>query len=280
MSAVQREQDHEYVLGTDQSELIRLGLQHRLWAGAAHTLWMKAGLQPGSRVLDVGCGPGYAGLEMAMVAGPRGRVFGVDASASFVAHAREQAHARGLPQFDAARGDVQDLGAAVPASEEAFDIAYTRWVLCFVRDPARVVDGVCGLLRAGGRFIMQDYFNYVAMRISPEVPSFDAVRRAAAKSWADQGGDSDVMGRMPKILRERGFEIESFTVDQRIARPGEPMWAWPDVFWVNYVPRLVASGQLSRSDAEAFTREWEAASRNPDTFFALPAVYEIIAVKR
>jgi len=272
--------EHEYVLGTDRGELVRLGLQHRLWAGAAHALWARGGLLPGMRVLDVGCGPGYAGLEMAMIAGPSGRVFGVDASASFVAHAREQAHVRGLEQFDAVAGDVLDLRSAVPSGEEPFDIAYARWVLCFVKDPAMVVDGVAALLKPGGRFLIQDYFNYVAMRVSPEIPTFDAVRKAAAKSWADQGGDSDVMGRMPTILRERGFEVTSLTRDARVARPGEPMWSWPDSFWVNYVPRLVAGGQLSHEQGEAFLREWDEASRNPDTFFALPAVYEIVAVKQ
>ncbi len=38
---------NEYVLGTDEAELTRLGLQHRLWGDAAHALWRRGGIVPG-----------------------------------------------------------------------------------------------------------------------------------------------------------------------------------------------------------------------------------------
>ena len=56
-----------YILGTGGDETFRLGLQHRLWSAAAHALWEKSGVQPGSTVMDVGCGSGILSLFAAQV---------------------------------------------------------------------------------------------------------------------------------------------------------------------------------------------------------------------
>ena len=50
-----------YLLGTDPDEGRRLETQHRLWSPEAHDLWDRAGFGPGDRLLDLGCGPGFAG---------------------------------------------------------------------------------------------------------------------------------------------------------------------------------------------------------------------------
>ena len=271
---------NEYVLGTDAAELTRLGLQHRLWGDAAHAMWRRARLRPGAQVLDVGCGPGYAGLDMAMIVGPSGRVVGVDESLDFVEHANAQAVARNLPQFHALQGDVQSLTSVLGSDEPVFEIAYARWVLCFVHSPERVVRDVHRLLRPGGRFIIQDYFNYAGMRLTPTRPAFDRLRDAAAQSWKASGGDPDVMGRMPGLLREHGFEMTYLDVDQRIARPCNQMWDWPDSFWTTFAPRLVEGGFLTEAECVEFFEQWHDAANDPDTFFALPQVYEIIATRR
>ncbi|MFY9341712.1 MAG: methyltransferase domain-containing protein, partial [Planctomycetota bacterium] len=75
------EREREYVLGTGADELSRLGLQHRLWSDAAHQAWQRACIRPGQRVLDVGCGPGYAAFDLAQIVTAVGAVVGVDESA-------------------------------------------------------------------------------------------------------------------------------------------------------------------------------------------------------
>src|SRR2546421_1314466 len=84
----------DYVLGTGADESVRLGLQHRLWSAATHLLWERAGIQPGQTVLDLGCGPGHAALDLAQIVGPTGRVIAIDESASFLKQVHDQALAR------------------------------------------------------------------------------------------------------------------------------------------------------------------------------------------
>lgn len=76
----------EYVLGTGEIESTRLGLQHRIWSGPAHWLWERAGIRPGMTVLDVGCGPGHASIDLAEIVGPSGRIYAVDESPLFLKH--------------------------------------------------------------------------------------------------------------------------------------------------------------------------------------------------
>src|SRR5215472_16066546 len=64
----------DYVLGADEEEIECLGLQHASWRAHALAAWRTAGLGPRQIVLDVGCGPGYAAIELARLVGPGGRV--------------------------------------------------------------------------------------------------------------------------------------------------------------------------------------------------------------
>jgi SAM-dependent methyltransferase len=54
----------DYVLGTHDEEIARLGLQHQAWRSRALAAWQKGEFGPGQTVLDVGCGPGFASLDI------------------------------------------------------------------------------------------------------------------------------------------------------------------------------------------------------------------------
>ena len=69
--------ERDYFLGTHDEELRRLGLQHRVWDPAVRDCWQRAGITAGSRVLDVGAGPGYAAADLAQIVGPGGEVVAV-----------------------------------------------------------------------------------------------------------------------------------------------------------------------------------------------------------
>ena len=67
-----RKSEEPYLLGTDPEEGLRLETQHRVWGEAARDLWDRAGFGMGARLLDLGCGPGFAALELAARVGARG----------------------------------------------------------------------------------------------------------------------------------------------------------------------------------------------------------------
>lgn len=268
----------EYVLGTDEAEFQRLGLQHRLWSDLAHQTWMSARIGPAMRVLDVGCGPGHAAFDLAQIVGHVGSVLGVDESAPFIDRLRANAAARSVTNVDGHVGDVQRLDSLGQPSA-SFDLAYARWVLCFVPDPAAVVRGVARLLKPGGRFCVNDYFNYESMTIAPKDAAFTRGIAAVGKSWRERGGDPDLVGRLPKLCADAGLRVTRLEVHQRLTRPGDSMWAWPDSFWKNFIPRLAQTGLLTQREADEFFESWKRVSADPHSFMLLPAVFEFVAEK-
>lgn len=269
-------EEREYLLGTDADELRRLGFQHQVWIREAADAWEAGGFAPGMCVLDLGCGPGYATLDLARLVGASGHVTGVDVSERFVGHLRARAAALGVENVDARVQDVEALD--LPAA--SFDGAYARWVLCFLRDPAAVVARVARALRPGARFVVQDYSNYTALQLAPQDPALRTVVEAVERSWTDGGGDPNVATRLPRMMEDAGLRVVSVTPLARVARPGTALWQWPRSFFDNFLPVLVQSGHLAREDADAFDRLWEARSADPAAFFATPPMTVVVGERR
>jgi len=245
---------------------------------------MRGGIGAGSRVLDMGCGPGFGSLDLAQLVTPAGRVAGVDESQPFIEHLNAQARARGLANVTGHVRDVQRLGEVDGAP---FDAAYARWVLCFVREPESVIAGAAALLRPGASLIVQDYFNYTSMSAAPRLASHDRLVQATAQSFRARGGDPDVVGRLPAMLARHGFEWLHFQVHQRVARGGklpggatDPMLAWPLTWWRTYAPKLVSMGLITQAQCDEALADLAAIETDPTRFIACPPVYEVIARKR
>lgn len=102
-------------------------------------------VQPGERVLDVGCGRGAALLPLARAAGPDGAVLGIDLSPRMV---ERTAHdVRDMPQVKVRIADASALDLP-PAS---YDVVASSLVLFFMPDPPAALAGWSQLLVAGGR---------------------------------------------------------------------------------------------------------------------------------
>ena len=105
----------------------------------------EAGIRPGMRVLDLGCGAGDATFVAADLVGSGGSVVGVDHSPEALARARLRAGQRGLAQVQFIEGDFYD-----PAPDGPYDAIVERLALCQIPDPAEVLRRQATVLRPGG----------------------------------------------------------------------------------------------------------------------------------
>jgi len=99
-----------------------------------------AGIAPGMRVLDVGCGPGGLTRELAARVGAA-NVAAVDPASQFVAACRER-----NPGVDVREGVAEEL----PWADDAFDAALSSLVIAFMRDPDRGVREMARVTRPDG----------------------------------------------------------------------------------------------------------------------------------
>ena len=269
--------ERAYVLGTGDDEFARLALQNRLWSDVAIQAWRRANLRIGDRVLDVGCGPGYAAADLSDIVTHHGRVVGVDESSTFVAQANQLAQARGIAHLQARVGDVQQLDQAL-TDEARFDIAYARWVLCFVPDPTAVVRGIANALKPGGRLVVHDYFNYGSMTLAPRRRSHDLAVAATIRSWSAHGGNPDIGEQLPAVLQQHGMRVDEVCAHTRIARGSDSMFAWPNTWWHTFAPKLVAMGELQQRDCDELFADLKQIEEG-NGFVQCPPVYEFLATK-
>jgi ubiquinone/menaquinone biosynthesis C-methylase UbiE len=113
-----------YVMGHSAEERERLIQQAGLFGPITERFLRSAGIAPGMRVLDVGCGVGDVTLLCADLVGPRGVVVGVDRDPAALARARERVQAAGLDHVTLREGDFRELTFDTP-----FDAVVGRAVL-------------------------------------------------------------------------------------------------------------------------------------------------------
>ena len=267
--------EEPYLLGTDSGERRRLETQHRLWAEWAHDLWDRAGFGPGDRLLDLGCGPGFASVELAERVGASGQVLAIDESARFIEALDQEAGRRGLTQLTARVEQVE----ALRLESGSLDGAFARWLFCFLPDPAGVIERVVPGLRPGGRLVVWDYLNYPATKLHPRSPAVERVLEAVYESWRRTGGDLNVGERLPGLIAGTGCRLLDLVPLARFARPGTELWQWPTGFFFSHVPRLVEAGLLTAAERRAFEAEWREREQEPGTFLSAPPMVGIIAEK-
>jgi arsenite methyltransferase len=161
-SEVSNEQEREFIfptgrawaqeLGYPESELARVPeASVASFAGVANH-WLPGRIEPGSVVLDLGCGAGTDLLIAAQMTGPEGRVIGVDMTVSMLDRARASADEMGLGNVELHEALIE----AVPVDDASVDVVISNGVIDLVPDKDAVFDEIDRVLRPGGRLQLAD----------------------------------------------------------------------------------------------------------------------------
>ncbi|WP_437669115.1 class I SAM-dependent methyltransferase [Sorangium sp. So ce131] len=178
----------------------------------------RAGLAPGERVLDIGCGIGETTLEIGRRVGPDGSAVGVDISAPMLGSAREAARAAGAANVTFLNADAQT--AALPGP---FDVLYSRFGVMFFAEPQAAFANLRAALREGGRLA------FVCWRSLQENPWLRVPATAAAKHIPLPQPDPHAPGpfafadaaRVRDLLSRAGFvRVHHEPVDRELSVAG------------------------------------------------------------
>ena len=267
--------DRDYVLGTHDEELARLGLQHRVWLPVVLDCWHRAGVTVGKRVLDVGAGPGYATVDLAEIVGPTGEVIALERSQNFVRAMEEACRARSLTNVKIHEIDL--MTDDLPAVD--YDFVWCRWVVSFVSDPALLIRKLARVMPKRSLSIFHEYGHYETWRFLPRLPMQERFREHVIATWRESGGEPDGAAGLSELLADNGFAIRSARPHVFCLRPRDYMWQWPATFIEIYLPRLIQMGRIDQSFADQVRAALANAEKNPNALMITPLVLEIIAEK-
>ena len=109
-------------------------------------------IQPGSVILDIGCGAGDDLLAMAERVGESGQVVGVDSSATMIETARARVHDAKESRCRLPAGSICNLKFA----DETFDGCRADRIFHHLGEPVRALQELVRVTKAGGRIVLFD----------------------------------------------------------------------------------------------------------------------------
>jgi ubiquinone/menaquinone biosynthesis C-methylase UbiE len=199
-------------------------------------------VQPGQRILDIGCGTGEDAGMLSRLVGAGGRVVGVDGSRGMIATARRRAEGCGLPvEFQV--GDAHRLAFA----DDSFDASRADRIFMHLDSPAQALHEMMRVTRRGGRVLIYEVdFETVTVDMPDR-----ALTRRIINFYCD-GFRNGWLGRhVPELFREAGLQDVQIT---------------PATLWLRYpvamqivgpatVERACAAGVLSPAEGETWLRQ-------------------------
>jgi SAM-dependent methyltransferase len=267
--------ERDYVLGTHDEELARLGLQHRVWRPIVLDCWQRAGITVGKRVLDLGAGPGHAAIDLAEIVGPTGEVLAIERSKNFVRAMNDARRVRSLTNVRIHELDL--MADELPKGN--YDFSWCRWVVSFVNDPALMIKKLGGVMAKGSVAIFHEYGHYETWHFLPRLANQERFRKHVIATWHESGGKPDGAASLPALLAANGFFIRSAIPHIFCLRPSDYMWHWPATFIEIYLPRLIEMGRIDQKFADGLRADLARAEASPNSLMITPLVLEIVAEK-
>lgn len=264
--------DPRYVLGHSDAELERLERQAALFAPITREVLLRAGLGSGSRVLDLGCGPGDVSFLAAQIVGPTGRVVGVDRAPEAIAAARRRAAARGLVQVRFIEAPLDSL------ESDEVDAVIGRFILMHQRDPAVTLAHASKFLRRGGAVVMvESHLDGLtpAWQSWPASAAYAHVIDVMRRTITAAGGRTDMGLRLRSTFLDAGLGEPALAAHAVLAGDAIPALCryWADSLRsIALVAARLGVAGISEADASRWEQAMQSELSVPGAVMAAPLV--------
>lgn len=223
--------------------------------------WARLNINPGSQILDVGCGLGYDAIGMAG-GHPEANVTGVDVSDALVRIARQRANA--LPNIEFATAN----GALLPFADHVFDAARIDRTLQHAERPDHIVREMSRVTNGGG----------VVLAAEPDWGTFiltngdEETSELLAREWAKSIRNASIGRELPALFAACRLQKITVAAHALVLTDYQSAKAVYDL--AALVARCVSRGLIPASLA----RDWEARARTATeagAFFSHLSIIEV-----
>jgi SAM-dependent methyltransferase len=225
-------------------------------------------LEPGMRLLDVGCGPGTITLDLAARVAP-GETIGVDRDAGVLAEAQSLLDARQVDGVELRTADAY----ALEFEDQSFDVVHAHQLLQHLSDPVAALSEMRRVLRPGGVLAVRDG-DYGGFVWAPSDPLLHRWLELYHDVCRHNGADADAGRRLLGWAQAAGFtEIHPSSSTWTFAEPESRRW-WGEL-WAERVTssalaeQAVEYGLSSPAELEAIAAAWRRWLQHDDGFFVV-----------
>src|SRR6516225_7942977 len=237
-----------YALGHADVEIQRLLLQARLYDNDTEHALRRAGLRPGMRVLDVGCGPGDVSFVAARLVESAGTVLGVDAAAQIIEVARARAAEQNLSWVTFEQTTIADI-----ALDEPVDAVVGRLILMHLPDPVSALHQLAALVRPGGVIAFCET-DIGAARSVPETPRFRTVTEGITSAFRAVGLDPGFGTTLHSLFQRAGLPPPQLALAAPIGGVNDPdIFAYAIEVWRLMLPVAEQLGLVTNDLADIDT---------------------------
>ncbi|MEP6472717.1 MAG: methyltransferase domain-containing protein [Gemmatimonadota bacterium] len=203
------------MLASEAPATERQRILHQVYGDGTRELLRRAGIRPGMRVADLGCGTGLVTVELVERVGRQGSVVGVDINQGQLDQAVRSCWQSGYTNVNFVRTTATDTG--LPAG--TFDLVYCRFLLLQLADPVPAMREMHRLLRPGGIVVCED----------GELTTARSLPSSALGLFADLFGSLGPMRhvdytagqRLYHLVRDSGFDDAELMFNQPAFIRGE-----------------------------------------------------------
>ncbi|MGH3503631.1 MAG: class I SAM-dependent methyltransferase [Nocardioidaceae bacterium] len=244
----------------------RLDVLSQVLHPATAALLDTAGVAPGLRCLDVGCGGGHVTCELARRVAPAGHVVGVDLDADVLELAARDAAAAGVANLAFRRGD-----ATAPPGD-AYDVVYARFLLSHLTEPAAVTTAMARALAPGGVLITED-IDATASFCAPHSAAFHWWVRLFRDAVHRRGGNPDIGPMLPSLLAGAGLTGIQVSVHQPAGVDGPvKQLVLQDLH--RSVNAITTEGLASAAEVDQLIRDFTDYVNDPATVVSCPRIMQ------
>ncbi len=204
-----------YIISGGAAGKARLSVLSNVLHHSTREALLRLGDLAGKKLLDMGCGGGHVSFLAAQLVGASGSVTGVDFDAEIISLNRQQAADAGISNIHFEAGSAYDL-----VHENAFDVAYARFLLSHLAQPDLVLENMARSIKKGGQILVEDV-HFSGHFCYPQNAAFNQYLEWYAAAARHNAQNPEIGPALPGLLRQAGFEDVGFETIQPSFERGE-----------------------------------------------------------